>query len=794
MTDMSDDLVTIEIDGKSLKAKKGAMVIQVADDAGIYIPRFCYHEKLSVAANCRMCLVEVEKAPKPLPACATPVADGMKVFTESPKAVTAQKSVMEFLLINHPLDCPVCDQGGECELQDLAMGYGSDVSRYTERKRVVRDDNIGPLISTDMTRCIHCTRCVRFGTEVAGIQELGAVGRGENMRIRTFIARSVDHELSGNVIDLCPVGALNSKPFRMRGRAWEMINHRLVSPHDCAGSSLSGHVLRGKFVRTVPRANEAVNETWISDRDRFGYEGIHSDERLLKPLVKNNGNWQEASWETALEAAANALRSVDADDIGILASPSSTVEEFFLLRRIADHLGVRNIDHRVRQADFRADKEAPAFPSLGRSIASLENLDAVLVIGSSLRKDVPIIAHRIRKAAMKGAKISFVNPRKYDFLFPIANESIVAYGDMAVSLAAIAQVLAKKSGKSLPANIRKFAEGVKPSVAMENVAQQLLDGKESAVILGDLSEAHTQFADLQALATVIADLSGATFGLLAGGANSAGGWLAGAVPHRAFGGAQSESGLNAREMLAKPRKVFVTMGVEPEMDCWDGAETLKSLKRADKVVVLTSFVTDTMKEYADVLLPIGTFGETAGSYINAEGTWQSFGGASKPLGEVRPGWKVLRVLGNLLEVAGFDYMAPDDVTNAARDAIGQPTAETPSYTHDVRAHETQGLMRVAETALYGTDGLVRRAGSLQVTADAKRQAAVSISVADAERLGVSDGMYVNVRQDEHVAILPVHIDAAVVNGTVFIASGVYATATLGARVGAVEITKAEDRK
>lgn len=788
---MSDDLVSIEIDGKPFKAKKGAMVIQVADDAGIYIPRFCYHEKLSVAANCRMCLVDVERAPKPMPACATPVADGMKVFTESPKAVSAQKAVMEFLLINHPLDCPVCDQGGECELQDLAMGFGSDVSRYTERKRIIKDKNIGPLISTDMTRCIHCTRCVRFGTEVAGIQELGAVGRGEHMRISTFIERSVDHELSGNVIDLCPVGALNSKPFRMRGRAWEMISHPLVSPHDSAGSNVFGHVLRGKFVRTVPRDNEAVNETWISDRDRFGYEGLHADDRLLKPMIKENGNWQEATWEMALEAAAKAMSNVAADELAILASPSSTVEEFFLARRIAEHLGTKNIDHRVRQADFRADKEAPLFPSLGRAVASLENLDSVLVVGSSLRKDVPIIAHRIRKAAMKGGQVSFVNPRQYDFLFPVANESIVAFNDLAVSLASIAQALAQKSGKALPSNLKKFVDGVKASEVAGLIAQQLLDGKESAVILGDLAEAHPQFADLQALAAAIAEMSGATFGLLSGGANSAGGWLAGAVPHRAIAGKSTEAGLNARDMFEKPRKAYVLLGVEPEMDCWDGADTLKALQQADNVVAMTSFVTSAMKEYANVLLPIGSFGETAGSYINAEGLWQSFGGAAKPMGEVRPAWKVLRVLGNLLHVADFDYMAPDDVTNAARAVIGTAEATAPKYTHTVSSVNTEGFTRIAETALYGTDPLVRRADSLQVTADAKRQAAVNLSAADAERLGVEDGSYIRVHQGEYVAVLPVYIDKGVVNGTVFIASGIEATAMLGPRVGKVDLVKAE---
>ena len=789
---MSDDLVTIEIDGKPLKARKGSMVIQVADEAGIYVPRFCYHEKLSIAANCRMCLVEVERAPKPLPACATPVADGMKVYTESPKALAAQKAVMEFLLINHPLDCPVCDQGGECELQDLAMGFGSDVSRYTERKRIVKDKNIGPLISTDMTRCIHCTRCVRFGTEIAGIQELGATGRGENMRIGTYIERSVDHELSGNVIDLCPVGALNSKPFRMRARAWEMIRHALVSPHDAAGSNLYGHVLRGSFMRVVPRPNEAINETWISDRDRFSYEGIHSDQRLLKPMLKQDGQWQETTWEVALEAAAKAVRKVvDAhgpEAFGMLAHPSSTVEEFFLARRIADHLGVRNLDHRLRQADFRHDNEAPLFPSLGRSIASIASLDAALVVGSSLRKDVPIIAHRVRMAALAGGRINFINPRAYEFLFPVNAEVITPYGAMASALAAVLKALAEISGKSMPANLAGAVAAVEVSEDARRIAQSLLDGKESAVLLGDLAETHPQFAELEALGAAIAALSGATYGRFSQGANSAGGWLTGFVPHRGAGGEpRVAAGLAARDMLAQGLKGYLLLGAEPEFDAWEGSAAIAALSRAETVVALTPFVTETMKQYADVLLPVGTFGESAGTFINGEGLWQTFGGASRPLGEARPAWKVLRVLGNLLNVADFDYMSCDEVRQAAEQAVGQPQGRAPAFTLEISLQPLTGFMRVAETALYGTDGLVRRAPSLQATQDAERQASVNLSTADAARLGIADGMQVVVRQGEFSATLAARIDAGIPDGTVFIAAGVAATAGLGPRTGAIEL-------
>ena len=479
---MSEELVNIEVDGVPMKARKNAMVIQVTDANGVYIPRFCYHDKLSIAANCRMCLVEVEKAPKPMPACATPVAEGMKVFTKSPKAISAQKATMEFLLINHPLDCPICDQGGECELQDLAMGFGRDVSRYAERKRVFKDENLGPLVSTDMTRCIHCTRCVRFGQEIAGVPALGTIGRGEQTMISTFIEQSIDHELSANIIDLCPVGALNNKPYRYRARAWEMTQVPLVSPHDCVGTNLSAHVLRGRVMRIVPRANEAINESWIADRDRFSYEGFYAADRALKPMVKEGGAWREVDWETALEAAAKGLQQVVREagpaQVGVLASPIASLEELALTARIARAIGTNNLDHRLRRVDFRDQANDPVAPLLGCSIAEIEQAAGVLVVGSNLRKEVPLIAHRVRQGAIRrGAKVSFINPRAYDVRFPVTADLTSNGLGMAQHLAAVLAASLKAQGKAVPSNVAAALEGVTPSAQHEAVAATLAGGR-----------------------------------------------------------------------------------------------------------------------------------------------------------------------------------------------------------------------------------------------------------------------------------------------------------------------------
>ncbi|MEO7774664.1 MAG: NADH-quinone oxidoreductase subunit NuoG, partial [Steroidobacteraceae bacterium] len=642
---MSDDLVNVSVDGVAMQAKKGEMIIRVTDANNVYIPRFCYHDKLPIAANCRMCLVEVEKAPKPLPACATPIMEGMKIFTKSPKAIAAQKATMEFLLINHPLDCPICDQGGECELQDLAMGFGRDISRFTERKRSVKDKNLGPLVSTDMTRCIHCTRCVRFGQDIAGIQELGTTGRGEHMEIGTFIEKSVDHELSGNIIDLCPVGALNSKPFRFRARAWEMTQHPLVSPHDGLGSNLFGHVLRGKLMRIVPRQNDAINETWISDRDRFSYEGVYATDRLNAPMVKSGGAWKQVDWPSALEAATRALKG-DAAQTGFIASPSSTLEELYLLGRIARGLGCGNIDHRLRQSDFPAQP-----PALGMSVADVDELDALLVIGSNLRHEIPMLASRVRKAAMRGAKIGFVNPASFDYLFPIASYIETAPAQQLGELAAI--LAAAIDGADVAPATRTLAKDARPGDAHRAIAAALKSGTRRAIWLGALALRHPDYSGLLARASALAQATGARLGVLAEGANAAGAWLAGAVPDGV--------GRNARQMFETGLPGYLLLNLEPWADSVYGSAALKSLRGAKSVVAITPYASEQLKEIATVLLPMGSFAETSGTYVNLEGIWQSFAGAAQPVGESRPGWKVLRVLANHLDLNGFEYQSSEEV-------------------------------------------------------------------------------------------------------------------------------------
>ncbi|MCU0976355.1 MAG: NADH-quinone oxidoreductase subunit NuoG [Steroidobacteraceae bacterium] len=720
---MSEDLVNIEVDGRPLKARKGQMLIQATDAAGIYVPRFCYHEKLSVAANCRMCLVEVEKAPKPLPACATPVAEGMKAFTRSPRAIAAQKATMEFLLINHPLDCPICDQGGECELQDLAQGFGSSVSRFTERKRVVKDKNLGPLISTDMTRCIHCTRCVRFTAEIAGKQELGTTGRGEDMEIGTWIERSVDHELSGNVIDLCPVGALNSKPFRHRGRSWEMTQHELVSPHDGIGSNLYGHVLRGQLMRVVPRPNEEINETWISDRDRFSYEGVYSADRLRAPMLRRGGQWQEVSWEDALTAAAQGLKDAVARDgassLGVIGTPGATLEELYLLARLARGLGCANVDTRLRQLDFRGQDADPAVPGLGMALGDVDGLDALLVVGSHLRHEAPILAHRVRKAATRNrARVSFVNPARYEWLFPVANEIGCGAEGMLGELAGLLKAAAEAKGVPLPANVAALASGATTSAAHRDVVASLAGEGRRAVLLGALAMRHPAWADLRDAAAALAELTGATLSLLPEGANAAGAALAGALPHRGPAGEAVAAGLHTVAMLSKALPAYLLFGgVEPEADTLV-PESLAALRGARFVVAATPYATETLKSYAHVLLPIGTFAETSGTYVNVEGRWQSFAGCVRPVGEARPGWKVLRVLGNLLDVDGFDYDSSEQVREELR--ARPPVAPAPA---GVREAGGGAGGAVADMALYEGDAIVRRALSLQQTRDAGRAAA-----------------------------------------------------------------------
>ena len=790
-------MINLEIDGKAVEARDGVMLIEAADEAGIPIPRFCYHKKLSIAANCRMCLVDVEKAAKPLPACATPVTEGMKVYTQSPKAIMAQKGVMEFLLINHPLDCPICDQGGECELQDLAMGYGASGSRYQEKKRVVKDKDIGPLIMTDMTRCIHCTRCIRFGQEIAGLMELGATGRGEHMEIGTYIEKAMVSELSGNVIDLCPVGALTSKPFRYTARAWEMVQRETIAPHDSVGSNLHLHIRDNKVMRVVPRENEAINEVWISDRDRFSYQGLDSPGRLQTPMLKRQGQWQETDWNTALQTVMERLKGVvqnsGAQQLGALISPTATLEEMYLLQRLMRGLGVNNIDHRLRQSDFSDQMFAPLSPSLGMAITDLQQQDAVLLVGSNVRQEQPILAHRLRQATQSNnAQIMAINAMDHDFAFPVAHKIITDPAGMVHALAGIAKGLLEASGQHVPAEFAQLLATVHPDPAEQAVAQQLKAAGQAAILLGNSAQAHPQFAALSALASLIAELSGARLGYLPEAANSVGGWIAGALPHReAAGKAAATPGLDAQAMLAKGLKAYVLFGIEPEYDCANPAAALKSLQDAEFVVALSAFSGQRMQEYADVLLPIGAFTETSGSFVNAEGRWQSFTGAVPPPGEARPGWKVLRVLGNLFDVQGFDYLSSEEVRDELRRLL-DPSGEQKTAARWTGAGLPQRiteLMRITEVPMYSGDALVRRAHSLQQAGEAQ-DAALRVNSATAAKFGLAAGQFVQARQDEAHALLPVEIDERVADGCALIAASLPRSASLGPSFGPLAVTRA----
>ncbi len=778
-------MANIEINGKPLQVADGAMVIEAADQAGITIPRFCYHKKLSVAANCRMCLVEVEKVAKPVPACATPVTDGMKVFTRSTMALEAQQSVMEFLLINHPLDCPICDQGGECELQDIAMGFGQDLSRYHEEKRVVADRNIGPLIATEMTRCIHCTRCVRFGQEVAGIMELGATGRGESMRIGTYVERTVASEMSGNIIDLCPVGALTSKPYRYTGRPWENMQADSIAAHDCLGSNIEIETRRHKVMRVLPNENESINELWLSDRDRFSYLGLKSEERLQSPMIKQGDDWKKVDWQTALNYAYEGLKTVIKKDgtgnIGTLVSPSATVEEMYLIQKLMREIDSNNIDHRLRQSDFSDQDIAPQFPALGQSLIELENNDAVLLVGSWIRKDQPIAAHRLRKASLRGAKIMAVNAVDFDFNFDVEEKMITSPAEMVNSLAEITKALLTLSGKTTAEGLDALLNNVETSDVSLEIAKHLHSSEKATVILGTQALLQPQLADLRALSNMIAELSGATMSVLSDGANAAGAWLAGVLPHRMCGG-ESSSGKNTNEMLNEGMKAFVLLGVEPEFDTANPAIAMKAMDDADFVISMTSYVTDEMKSYADVLLPISPSSETSGTFINVEGTWQSFAGAVTPFEESRPAWKILRVLGNIFEVEGFDYITSEDVREEAKQKIGAIDASNkmewrcPTSLADT---SDDVIQRIGLLPIYAVDSVVRRANALQQTEDAIA-ACIILNAETAKQNKIQDEDNVVVTHNNTKLKLRVHIEDSIPNNCAVIPQGVMGIDDFGA--------------
>ncbi|MBP6394484.1 MAG: NADH-quinone oxidoreductase subunit G [Giesbergeria sp.] len=705
-------MVEIELDGKKVEITEGSMIMHAAEKAGTYIPHFCYHKKLSIAASCRMCLVEVEKAPKPMPACATPVTQGMVVHTKSDKAIRAQKSVMEFLLINHPLDCPICDQGGECQLQDLAVGYGTSTTRYEEEKRVVLHKEVSPLISmAEMARCIHCTRCVRFGQEVAGVMELGMIHRGEHSEITTVAGDTIDSELSGNMIDICPVGALTSKPFRYSARTWELSRRKSVSPHDSTGANLVVQVKNNKVMRVLPFENEDINECWIADRDRFSYEALNSDERLTRPMLKQGGVWNEVDWQTALEYVANGLQQIKAEhggqSIGALVSPHSTLEELHLARSLMQGLESDNIDYRLRNADFTASQ---GVRWLGRTIASLTSLQSVLVVGSNLRKDHPLFAQRVRQAVRKGAVVSSIDSVLRDWAMPVAHTLLASPGAWLQALADVAAAIAQE--KNIPA---PDAAGKIGATALA-IAQSLLRGEHKAVLLGNAAAHHAQAPALLALAQWIAENTGATLGYLTEAANTVGAQWVGAVP--------AKGGKNAEQMLSGGLKGVLLLNTEPQWDSAAGTNAVQALAQSDMVITLSPFKAN--MEFSDVLLPIAPFTETSGSFVNAEGRLQSFHAVVKPLAETRPGWKVLRVLGNLLGIANFEFQTSQDVlAQATRAPAGEVThipANLLNNSASVAPTVSVSAQPVPEpvvASIYQLDGIVRRASSLQLTADAR---------------------------------------------------------------------------
>ena len=778
-------MVEIEIDGKKVEVQEGSMVMDAANKLGTYIPHFCYHKKLSIAANCRMCLVEVEKAPKPLPACATPVTNGMVVRSNSDKAIKAQKSVMEFLLINHPLDCPICDQGGECQLQDLAVGYGPAASRYEEEKRVVEPKDAGPLISMrEMARCIHCTRCVRFGQEIAGVMELGMLNRGEHSEITTFVGKTVDSELSGNMIDLCPVGALTSKPFRYSARTWELSRRRSVSPHDGLGANLIVQVKGGKVMRVLPLENEAVNECWLSDKDRFAYEGLNSAERLTVPMIKQDGKWLEADWQTALEYVAHGLKNIrqehGADAIAALAAPYSTLEEMSLLQKLVRGLGSENVDFRLRQSDFALDGKVT--PWLGMSIEEFGLVNRAFVIGSFLRKDHPLLAARLRHAAKHGTKVSILNATDDDLLIPITNRMIKAPSEWLAGLSEVVVAVAQAKGIAAPAGF----DGIEAGEIAKGIAASLLAGDKKAVVLGNAAAQHPQSSQLHAAAQWIAQNTDAKFGYLTEAANTVGGYIANAVPGK---------GANAVQAFAQPRKAYVLLHAEPEYDCYDPQAARAALDKADMVVALSPY--KHAAEYADVLLPIAPFSETAGTFVNCEGRAQGFNGTVKPLGETRPAWKVMRVLGNMLELPGFDYETSEEIRV---ELLGTKTAEEADLKsrlnnivnvqpQAVKSAAAGQLERIADVPIHFTDAIVRRAESLQQTADAQAPKAW-LSAAVAQKLGIAEGSQVKVAQGQGVAVLAAAIDPKLPENVVRVSAAHPTTSRLGGMFGAISVEKA----
>ncbi|MFM9883640.1 MAG: NADH-quinone oxidoreductase subunit NuoG [Burkholderiales bacterium] len=781
---MSAPLSKVEIDGKVVEVAPGSTVMEAANKLGLYVPHFCYHKKLSIAANCRMCLVEIEKAPKPMPACATPVTDGMKVFTQSARARQAQNGVMEFLLINHPLDCPICDQGGECQLQDLAVGYGGSASRFEEEKRVVPRKDLGPLVAAEeMTRCIQCTRCVRFGQEVAGVMELGMIGRGEHAEIVSFVGRSVDSELSGNMIDICPVGALTSKPFRYSARSWELARRKTIAPHDSLGSNLIVQVKQNRVMRVLPLENDDLNECWISDRDRFSYEALNSDQRLAKPMVREASGWREVDWQVALEMVAKRLRSTVAEggasSIGALASPTATLEEMHLLAKLTRGLGSGNVDFRLRQTDFSADGKTAGAPWLGMKVNEIGALDCALIVGSFLRKDHPLLASRFRQAAKRGQQLHLLHVAADHPLIDRVHRIVVAPSELVAGLASIARAVLEAKQQPLPEHLRD----VTVTDAGRNVAQGLARGRKIGVFLGNTAQQHPDAAQLHVLAQIIAGAVGGRVGIFGEAANSVGGHLARCLP--------GTGGMNARAMLSKPRSAYLLFNCEPELDVHHAAEASAAMRAAKFVVAMTPFRTKAV-DYAHVILPITPYSETSGTFVNTEGRMQSFNAVVRPLGDSRPGWKVLRVLGNVLGLDGFDQ----DTSEGVRDEVCQPASIEARLSNAIngdpaamKSKANGALERIADVPIYWTDSLVRRAPSLQQTGDARAPRAI-MSSDTLRKLGIAAGTTVKIKQGAGEATLEAASDDDLAPNCVRIAAGHPLTATLGSMFGPLTVERA----
>jgi NADH-quinone oxidoreductase subunit G len=783
-------MATIEIDGKTFEVDNGKMIIEVADEAGIYIPRFCYHKKLSVAANCRMCLVQVENGRKPVPACATPITHGMKVFTKSEETIRSQQAVMEFLLINHPLDCPICDQGGECELQDISMGFGYDMSEYDEDKRSVEDDNLGSLISTEMTRCIQCTRCVRFGDEVAGVRELGATGRGEKMQIGTYVEHSLTSEVSANIIDLCPVGALTSKPARFTARPWELVQHDGLAPHDCLGSNVHWHVRRNKLMRVVPKENEQINETWLSDRDRFSYLGLNSSCRASHPQIKTNGQWQTVDWPTALKFAAEGISRIikqhGSEQFAAFASPSSTLEEFYLLQKLMRELGVSNLDYRIRQTDFSDQEHIPALSNNSLAYAELEKQDHILLIGCHVDREIPLAGVRIRKAFRNGGKIYAINPVDYDFHFDVTAKSIISPQDMPIQLAKLVLALAPET-RDLPEELQRLLVGLNVDDSIRTIAEGLRQ-TNSVLVTGALFENHPHAALLRTLIHDIERLSGARIIHLTSGANSAGGQLVGMLPHRTATGKEvNPAGLDVQAALEASLKGYFLLALEPGYDFANPHQARQSMLGAEFVVMLSAFQDESMKDYANVILPIAPFAETSGTYINVDNTWQTVKGSCPPYAESRPAWKILRVLANLLHCPNFDYSSTEDVLIEIKRLQAQisPSKYKPSYPESLPA-VNQPLVRVGEWPLYRCDPIVRHAEALQKCA-ASETACIKINPITANRLKLDD--IATVSQGDIEITLPLKRDERVAPDVIWVANAMPETVDLGHSFAAISIKR-----